>query len=247
MTLNALKPVLAKLARCRTATEVGGVAIDGIKQAFGVQLCAAVFLDDSLRVTEHAVFGARDEAFDEYQRHWRGMDSIFPLVMARAAPVYNLQVCQEAEWLREPAYLEFGKRHDIYHYMSAPIFGPCGTLAGVMNYCRGIRNVRFDTQTIDLANTFSGFVSATLARVTNPLAPPTDACDPTSGATRLTGRELQVAQLAAAGCNNVEIGLRFGIARETVKQTLRRVYSKLGVGGRAEMAAKLALHGLLAR
>jgi DNA-binding CsgD family transcriptional regulator len=55
-----------------------------------------------------------------------------------------------------------------------------------------------------------------------------------------------VARLASAGRNNVEIALRLGIARETVKQTLRRVYRKLNVTGRAQMAAVLAQRGSLA-
>jgi DNA-binding CsgD family transcriptional regulator len=34
-----------------------------------------------------------------------------------------------------------------------------------------------------------------------------------------------------------------GVARETVKQTLRRVYTKLGVSGRAQMASTMAARG----
>ena len=85
----------------------------------------------------------------------------------------------------------------------------------------------------------SGFVSATLARVTELR---TEEAGPSAG---LSFRELEAARLAAAGRNNVEIALRLGIARETVKQTLRRVYRKLDVNGRAQMAAVLARHGVL--
>jgi DNA-binding CsgD family transcriptional regulator len=60
----------------------------------------------------------------------------------------------------------------------------------------------------------------------------------------LSGRELQMARLVAAGRSNIEIALELGIARETVKQTLRRVYRKLDVNGRAQMAATLVLEGL---
>lgn len=59
----------------------------------------------------------------------------------------------------------------------------------------------------------------------------------------LARRETQVARLAAAGRNNVEIARALGIARETVKQTLRRVYRKLEVNGRAQMAATMAARG----
>ena len=91
-----------------------------------------------------------------------------------------------------------------------------------------------------MASALSGFLSATLSRVAG--AP--DILD--DGARdRLAPRELQVARLAAAGRNNVEIALELGLARETVKQALRRVYGKLEVSGRAPMAATLAARGLL--
>jgi DNA-binding CsgD family transcriptional regulator len=62
---------------------------------------------------------------------------------------------------------------------------------------------------------------------------------------RLAPRELQVARLAAGGHNNLEIARALGLARETIQQALRRVYSKLQVSGRAQMAATLAVRGLL--
>jgi DNA-binding CsgD family transcriptional regulator len=61
----------------------------------------------------------------------------------------------------------------------------------------------------------------------------------------LTPRELEVARLVATGRDNREIAIHLGIARETVKQTLRRVYQRLGVRTRAEMTANLARQKLI--
>jgi DNA-binding CsgD family transcriptional regulator len=130
-----------------------------------------------------------------------------------------------------------GKRLLIYHYMSAPIFGSRGTLVGALNYCRRPQDRPFDVHALAMASALSGFVSATLARVTGSAMPEDD------GDAVLSHRELQVARLAAAGRNNLEIALQIGIARETVKQTLRRVYKKLGVNGRAQMASTMATRG----
>jgi DNA-binding CsgD family transcriptional regulator len=62
-----------------------------------------------------------------------------------------------------------------------------------------------------------------------------------SGVEPLTGREREVALLAAAGRSSPEIGRHLGLATRTVDTHLARVYRKLGVSGRAELAAALAV------
>jgi DNA-binding CsgD family transcriptional regulator len=55
----------------------------------------------------------------------------------------------------------------------------------------------------------------------------------------LTPREREVAQLLARGASNEEIARALWISRYTVKDHVKAVYAKLGVGGRAELTAKL--------
>ena len=50
---------------------------------------------------------------------------------------------------------------------------------------------------------------------------------------RLTGRELEIARLAAAGITNKEIGARLYISENTVKKQLKSIFEKLGVNSRA--------------
>jgi DNA-binding CsgD family transcriptional regulator len=237
MSLLALKDILPQLVRCRTPSDVGGVAADAARTAFGTHTSCAIFLDESGRSTERSLCGVRDADFDEWDQHWRPLERVFPAVLERAVPVHNWQVYREEEFRSSRPYVEYGKRLLIEHYMSAPIFGSCGALVGAMNFCRRPQDRPFDGQAIAMASALSGFVSATLARVTE---------TPTAedGGALLSYRELQVARLAAAGRNNIEIALQLGIARETVKQTLRRVYRKLDADGRAQMATKLVLRGL---
>jgi DNA-binding CsgD family transcriptional regulator len=238
MSLQALHSVLPQLARCRTPSDVGGVAVDAARRALGTHTCGAIFLDESWRSTERTLYGMCDADFDEWDQQWRPLERVFPAMLERAVPVHNWQVYLEDEWKRDRPYLELGRRLDIYHYMSAPIFGSRGTLVGALNFCRRRQDRAFDGHGIAMASALSGFVSATLARVAEAPTPPAG-----PGAI-LSYRELQVARIAAAGRNNLEIALQLGIARETVKQTLRRVYRKLAVTGRAQMAAKLVLLGL---
>jgi DNA-binding CsgD family transcriptional regulator len=55
----------------------------------------------------------------------------------------------------------------------------------------------------------------------------------------LTGRERQIARLAAAGVPSKEIADQLYLSSRTVDNHLMRVYAKLGVNGRAELAAAL--------
>jgi len=54
----------------------------------------------------------------------------------------------------------------------------------------------------------------------------------TRAETGLSAREAEVMSLIAAGQTNGEIAARLFLAEKTVKNHVRRIYSKLGVGSR---------------
>lgn len=64
-----------------------------------------------------------------------------------------------------------------------------------------------------------------------------------SGATTLTPTELDVARLAAAGESNRSIAGSLGVTQRAVEGHLTRAYRKLGIPGRAELAAALDAPG----
>lgn len=61
----------------------------------------------------------------------------------------------------------------------------------------------------------------------------------------LTEREIEVLRLAASGARNKEIAERLIISEKTAKNTLSRVYSKLGAASRSEAVARGRSLGLL--
>jgi DNA-binding CsgD family transcriptional regulator len=65
---------------------------------------------------------------------------------------------------------------------------------------------------------------------------------PTAGTpgVHLSARELQIAQMIAAGHSNKTIGYELGISIWTVSTHLRRIFAKLGVRSRAAMVGRLA-------
>jgi DNA-binding CsgD family transcriptional regulator len=56
----------------------------------------------------------------------------------------------------------------------------------------------------------------------------------------LTAQELQIAQLAAEGLSNREIGQRLYLSHRTVSTHLYRIFPKLGITSRAELSGALA-------
>jgi DNA-binding NarL/FixJ family response regulator len=55
----------------------------------------------------------------------------------------------------------------------------------------------------------------------------------------LTGQERHIAQLARDGLSNPEIGARLFLSPRTVEWHLRKVFAKLGIRSRRELAAAL--------
>jgi two-component system nitrate/nitrite response regulator NarL len=60
----------------------------------------------------------------------------------------------------------------------------------------------------------------------------------------LTVRDREVVQLVVAGCSNERIAERLNIRTQTVKNQLSRIYAKVGVSTRVQLAVYALRHGL---
>lgn len=58
----------------------------------------------------------------------------------------------------------------------------------------------------------------------------------------LTTRELRIAELAGRGMSNHEIGEELGLSPRTVRASLYRIYPRLGVTARTQLAEALKEH-----
>jgi DNA-binding NarL/FixJ family response regulator len=59
----------------------------------------------------------------------------------------------------------------------------------------------------------------------------------------LTTQERQIAQLAGSGLSNPEISMRLFLSRRTVEYHLTKVFPKLGITSRSELAVALRTPG----
>ncbi len=64
-------------------------------------------------------------------------------------------------------------------------------------------------------------------------------------ASRLTARELEIVGAIVDGAANKDIGSQFGLSEQTVKNHLSRIFDKLGVSNRLELALYAVHHHLL--
>ena len=68
---------------------------------------------------------------------------------------------------------------------------------------------------------------------------------PGSGAVHLTRREHEVVRLVADGRSNDEIGVALGIGAKTVETHLARLFERLGIASRTELATRAVREGWL--
>jgi DNA-binding CsgD family transcriptional regulator len=67
------------------------------------------------------------------------------------------------------------------------------------------------------------------------------AADDHAGHTRLSAQELEIARLAAQGMSNREIGQRLFLSPRTVGSHLYRIFPKLNITSRGQLASRLEL------
>jgi DNA-binding CsgD family transcriptional regulator len=179
--------------------------------------------------------GLRRSHLREYLDVWQAKDPVLQAALALQVAVRDVDVCAEGVWRNVPLVASLGRRIGAHSYIVVPIYGAHGEVSGTIHLCRASGQAPFSAHDLRHATAFAGFASATLSRLG--LA---SHAEPTG----LAPREYQVALLAARGFSNRTIGEQVGIAGETVRQTLRRVYRKMGVGNRTELAARYARAGM---
>lgn len=64
---------------------------------------------------------------------------------------------------------------------------------------------------------------------------------------RLTPKEMRVVALIAQGCKNREIAVRLKTTEQVIKNYVRSIYDKIGVGDRLELALFTIHHRVLAQ
>ncbi len=150
-------------------------------------------------------------------------------VVERHAPAHEQLILPGGDWK------DFCSRDDHAHVMSGPIVAD-GRLVGTLNLARATGNPAFTANDLADLSALCLHLSAKLASLR---AKSKVTLNNSALASRLTKRELEIAELVAQGLTNAEIGEKLWITQNSVKQALKRMFRKLEVSARAEMVAKL--------
>lgn len=130
-------------------------------------------------------------------------------------------------------------RPDHWHVMAGPIVDR-GQLVGSVGCTREKSMPAFETQDLADLSAICLHLSAWTASVRLTRSTTLQPQYRSFSASRLTPRELQIADLVALGRTNAEIGNELWITENSVKQALKRMFRKLNVSSRAEMVAQIA-------
>ncbi|WP_433339014.1 response regulator [Spirillospora sp. CA-294931] len=127
---------------------------------------------------------------------------------------------------------------DEEYIVAALRAGACGYLLKDLPAAELARAVRMAHAGVDqFAPAVTGRLLGALAGTSRPRPPSSDA--------RLTGRELEVIRLIAAGATNREIASRLYVSEGTVKNHVSSILSRLGLRDRTQAAIYAHDHGLL--
>lgn len=134
-------------------------------------------------------------------------------------------------------------RPDHWHVMAGPVVTK-GRLVGVLGCTREKSQPTFDNQ--DLADVsaiclhLSVWAATVRIQQLSSFAKNFLGNDAVPLSARLTARERQIADLVALGKKNAEVGTELWITENSVKQALKKIFRKLEVSSRTEMATKLS-------
>ncbi|WP_414569551.1 LuxR C-terminal-related transcriptional regulator [Nostoc sp. CCY 9925] len=233
---NSLHTLFQALAASRDRRELRSRFMDGVGEHFGVQRWG-IYLLDELRTHYIAVdvhgMPNIDTFVELYEKVGRAVDPIMQYVVEHHAPAHEQMVLPPEGWKQCELYQNCCGYYDHEHIMTGPIIGG-GSLIGAVHFARVGDTPAFNHQDISDLSAVCTHLSACLAtfemrqtRINSSIA------------NRLTVRETQIAELVAQGLTNAEIGKTLWIQENSVKQALKRMFSKLEVTNRAEMVAQL--------
>jgi DNA-binding CsgD family transcriptional regulator len=169
-----------------------------------------------------------------------------------ALAAHQRRVRGTSEWRRACASLSlatgdaagalaaFAEARDGYLSLGCPLDAARCTLgAGIAARRAGRRSLARDLLT-EARLTFAGHgAHGWLPRVDDELRRIEPRSTSPAGDHQLTATEAQVAELVAAGRTNSEVASELFISAKTVESNLTRIYRKLGVRSRTELAATL--------
>ena len=234
---HQLKPLLQTIAQSADEEQLQSQTVPQIGQYFAASRVGVFFFDRLLYpdsnlspLLKNAMKTALSTELNPIARY----------ILERHAPVHDAAMTSPKAWRL------ICPRPDHWHVMAGPIVNG-GELIGTLGCTREKSQAAFDNQDLADMSALCLHLSvwAATVRTTSSAKNPTQKYANTSTgkvtplSTCLTARELQIAELVASGKKNAEVGAELWITENSVKQALKKIFRKLQVSSRTEMAMRL--------
>ena len=238
MTMNQspkhqLKPLLQTLSQSADEEQLQSQAVPQIGQYFAASRVGVFFFERLLSSDSNLnplLKSAMETALSTE------LNPIARYIVERHAPVHDVAIASPKAWRL------ICPRPDHWHVMAGPIVNG-GELVGTLGCTREKSKAAFSSQDLADMSALCLHLSVWTATVrTSSLAQNsanTITREVTPLSNRLTARELQIAELVASGKKNAEVGVELWITENSVKQALKKIFRKLQVSSRTEMAMRL--------
>jgi DNA-binding CsgD family transcriptional regulator len=241
---HSLHTLFQAIAEARDEEALRLQVMQAMGEHFEAQCWGLCLLDEQAQGANVQVQGGPDASgfMKRYSTMGRAIDPVLRYVIEHHAPVHEGLVLSPDRWKASELYQTCYADYDHEHVMMGPIVSD-GQLMGGIYFARPNDAPAFDFQDLAKLSGLCLHVSARLAALRQEVAgsakrPPLKQLEGTL-ADHLTPREQEIAQLVAQGLTNAEIGAELWITQNTVKQALKRMFRKLKVSSRTELAARL--------
>ncbi|MEO0456832.1 MAG: LuxR C-terminal-related transcriptional regulator [Cyanobacteria bacterium P01_A01_bin.114] len=231
--VQSLQPLFNAIATAPTEKELRSRLMDRISQPFGVQRWGIYLLDEDSCLTSVDVKGVSQQFIERYQTIGQSVDPVLQYVVQHHAPAHEALVLPKDTWKQSELYQRCCAEGEHEHIMTGPIVGQ-GQLVGTIHFARVGDTPEFNQLDLARLGAICSHLSTRLAELRH-----VSSQVPNILLSKLTPREIQIANLVAKGLTNAAIGKELWITQNSVKQALKRMFRKLDVSARTEMVAKL--------
>ena len=194
---------------------------------------------------ERCVFGSRvalnmtDGNLSSYEAYYQYHDPITSKMQSRRNATLVEQVMPQSELVKTEFFNDFLYRDGLYWGVNMYAWDGDRNI-GDMRIWRNRKRERFGADTLELLELIKPAYVAALKRGRGQT---TDSAPTTPATAALSGRELDVVQLASLGLRDKAIAQRLGVAFTTVRTHLGSAFRKLGVENRTQLVEKVTRLG----
>jgi len=218
-----------------------------IRKRVGVELLSLLDADyfasfvwdpTSRRFDGRVAINMGDENLGTYERYFQFHDPITYELQKRRGPTLVSQVMPQADLIRTEFYNDFLARDGLYHGVN--LFAYLGDRnIGDLRVWRGRHREPFDRDTLTLLSLIEPVFTRALTRGGAPIPAEKTEQKKEVALIGLSAREQAIARLICNGRSDKEIARELNVAFSTVRTHVARIFEKLNVHNRTQLAKRL--------